>query len=189
MATVESNTEAIGRRSGIRILIVAGADDEVLRLTEHLLTRLDADLAIVETMDEAETLAGTESFDAIVTQRGLPDGDGLGLLRDDRIETAIPVIVLDDELDAERILAALRAGALDVIPRPFDLDRLTVVIREAVEQYRQQRSEAARAKRLRGLSSRMIRDRRELRKRVDLVCRDLVHAYRRLAEKVIEISP
>ena len=31
-------------------------------------------------------------------------------------------------------------------------------------------------------------DRRELRKRVDVICRDLVQAYQKLAEKVVEIQ-
>ena len=31
-----------------------------------------------------------------------------------------------------------------------------------------------------------VKDRRELRMRIDLICKDIVHAYRRLAEKVVD---
>jgi hypothetical protein len=43
-----------------------------------------------------------------------------------------------------------------------------------------------RHRRLRKLTARIICERRDLRQRIDLICRDFVHAYRRLAQRVTE---
>jgi len=70
---------------------------------------------------------------------------------------------------------------------PMDPDTLVDSVRRAVRQRRTLHRKTARAKRLRRLSSRLIKDRRELRRRVDLICSDLVGAYQRLAEKVVTV--
>ena len=93
------------------------------------------------------------------------------------------MILIDRDNDPDRLLAALRQGAADVVRPPIDYDYLTRTIRRVVRESRIRRHEARRTQRLRHLSRRLIRDRRELHKRVDLICRDLVVAYRRLAEK------
>lgn len=172
----------------VRALLVLNDDGVIATLTHHLITQLHADVTIVSTLAEAEKTAGEHSFDVIIAAQSLEDGSGLSLVRDQPIETETPLILLDEELDGERILSALRAGAIDVLPRPFDLKRLSTVIRESVQQCRERARDATRRDRLRRLSSRMIEDRRELRRRVDLVCRDLVQAYRQLAEKVVSRS-
>ncbi len=188
MEATRFNAGSVAGPAPMRVLVVAPTDDDILSLTEHLLTSTNADLAMVDTVADATTLAGDQDFDAIITRHGLPDGNGLELLQSEQIPSDTPVIVLDDSLDGEHVLSALRAGAMDVITRPYDLGRLNVVLRESVRQRRRRRHQAARNLRLRRLSSRMIQDRRELRKRVNLVCQDLVHAYRRLAEKVVDMS-
>jgi DNA-binding NtrC family response regulator len=129
-------------------------------------------------------MAASTAFDLFIAGERLPDGNGLSLLDEKDNMSGTPLVLVDDQLDGQRTLAALRRGALDVLTPPIELDRLLAIIRRAVkgEQSRQRRE--ARAKRLRRLSSRLISDRRELRQRVDLICRDLVEAYRRLAQKV-----
>lgn len=173
--------------SEARLLIVAEDDTTIASLTECLVMRFDADVAIVGCIADAQAMLESQDFDAVIAATELPDGSAIDLLHNDDEGQSPPVVILDEELDAERVLAALRAGALDVFTPPFDLDSLRDVLSKAVRRNRDRAHEATRAERLRRLSSGMIRDRRELRQRVDLVCRDLVHAYRRLAEKVVAV--
>ncbi len=170
--------------SHIQVLIVHGRSEMAAALSGHIMTNLDADVTVVDTIEGARAMAASTAFDLFVAGERLPDGDGLSLLDEKDNWSGTPLVLVDDQLDGQRTLAALRRGALDVLTPPIELDRLLAVIRRAVkgEQSRQRRE--ARAKRLRRLSSRLISDRRELRQRVDLICRDLVEAYRRLAEKV-----
>ncbi len=168
----------------MRILIVAEDHDTIAELTAALVTNTEADLAITGSVQEAGSMAAPDAFDLILAADRLPDGSGLALL-DGPIFGDTPLVMLDRELDADRVLAALRAGALDVFAAPFTTDSITRIITRAVRTRRENRRRQNRMNRSRRLSSRLIRDRRELRQRVDLICRDLVGAYRRLAEKAV----
>lgn len=188
MAGMDTEEQAKVGPKAIRVLMLLDDDRVIATLTHHLITQLHADVTIATTLAEAEKAAGRETFDVMIAAHALQDGTGLGLISDEPLNANTPLILLDEELDGERVLSALRAGAIDVLPRPFDLKRLSTVIRETVRQGHERTRDATRQDRLRRLSSRMIADRRELRRRVDLVCRDLVQAYRQLAEKVVARS-
>ncbi len=172
----------------VRVLLVLDDDGAIATLTHHLITQIQANVTIAATLAEAEKASCEHSFDVIIAAHSLADGSGLALMQEHPSEIETPLILLDEELDGDRVLSALRAGAIDVLPQPFDLKRLSTVVRESVRQCRERARDETRRDRLRRLSSRMIEDRRELRRRVDLVCRDLVQAYRQLAEKVVARS-
>lgn len=172
--------------NGMRILIVQDDTPVAARLVQHLVMNLDADITLVDTILDARELIDSRSFDAVLADRFLCDGDGLDLLRSEA-SSLPPIILLDDNPDARRVLIAVRLGAADVMTAPIDPDALLDSIRRAVRQQRMIHRKIARATRLRRLSSRLIKDRRELRRRVDLICSDLVGAYQRLAEKVVTV--
>jgi len=174
--------------SDIRLLIVADDDACIGEVTHHVTMELTADVTVVGTVQDARLMMQETDFDAIVAQRELSDASGLALLRGSGVGKKTPVIYLDDGRDAERILESFRAGAANVVAEPIDAAELVGVIREAVRSSRRRRRTRMRHRRLRRISTRMLKDRREMRQRVDLICRDLVSAYRRLAEKVVSGS-
>jgi two-component system KDP operon response regulator KdpE len=77
------------------------------------------------TVVEAATLqqglidAGTHAPDLVVLDLGLPDGDGIDLLRDLRAWSQVPVVVLSARSDERDKVAALDAGADDYLTKPF----------------------------------------------------------------------
>ncbi|MFI6096442.1 response regulator transcription factor [Lentzea sp. NPDC051213] len=76
---------------------------------------------------EADLKQSVHAYDCVVLDRGLPDGDGLGLLRAWRSrQERIPVLVLT-ALDAlpDRI-AGFSDGADDYLGKPFAMDELVV---------------------------------------------------------------
>ena len=167
------------------VLIVMEDVAQSAALTERMTAGAAADVTLASNLQEAKTLIDAAHFDAILVASSLPDGDGLSLLRDDP-EQDTPVIVLDETLDAARVLDALRLGAVDVLPQPTDMARLVEVVRSTLDDGRQRRRQESRMQRMRRMSNRMMKDRRELRLRIDLICKDIVHAYRRLAEKIVD---
>jgi two-component system KDP operon response regulator KdpE len=75
----------------------------------------------------AET--GTRKPDLLVLDLGLPDGDGIDLIRDVRGWSAVPIIVLSARVDEEDKIAALDAGADDYLTKPFGVGELLARVR------------------------------------------------------------
>ena len=68
--------------------------------------------------------------DLVVLDRGLPDGDGLDLLRElRRTERHIPVIVLTARDAVADTVAGLDSGADDYVTKPFSFDELLARVR------------------------------------------------------------
>ncbi|WP_198970156.1 two-component system response regulator KdpE [Xylophilus sp. ASV27] len=73
--------------------------------------------------------AGTRKPDLLVLDLGLPDGDGLDLIRDVRGWSAVPIIVLSARVDEADKIAALDAGADDYLTKPFGTGELLARVR------------------------------------------------------------
>ena len=64
--------------------------------------------------------------DAVILDLGLPDADGMKLLRDWRAgNITVPVLILTARDDVDARIAGLEAGADDYVLKPFDLGELT----------------------------------------------------------------
>ena len=75
------------------------------------------------------TEAGTRQPDLLVLDLGLPDGDGLDVIRDVRGWSAVPIIVLSARVDEADKIAALDAGADDYLTKPFGVGELLARVR------------------------------------------------------------
>jgi two-component system KDP operon response regulator KdpE len=82
--------------------------------------------------------AGTRRPDLVVLDLGLPDGDGVELIRDLRQWSAMPVIVLSARSGEEDKIAALDAGADDYLVKPFGAGELMARVRAQLRRHRQQ---------------------------------------------------
>jgi len=76
--------------------------------------------------------AGTRRPDLVILDLGLPDGDGVGFLRDLRAWSHVPVIVLSARSDEADKIAALDAGADDYLTKPFGVGELMARVRVAM---------------------------------------------------------
>lgn len=168
----------------MRIMFAAETTPATMVMLQNAVTKLDADIFQVDTVEDARSLAAQDQFDVILAAAKLSDGQGIDLLRSG-IAADTPFILIEDTLDAERVLEAMRLGAADVVHLQHTADQVISTIDRAVRRGRLCRRDIRRSQRLRSMSSKLIRDRRELRQRVDLICKDLVVAYQRLAEKVV----
>jgi len=79
---------------------------------------------------------GSERFDLVLLDLGLPGGDGLDVLRALRARhDATPVIVLTARDGPGDRVAGLDAGADDYLVKPFDLDELNARIRAVLRRH------------------------------------------------------
>jgi two-component system, OmpR family, KDP operon response regulator KdpE len=76
--------------------------------------------------------ARTHKPDLMLVDLGLPDGDGLDVIRRVRAWSAVPIIVLSARTMEEQKVAALDAGADDYVTKPFSAPELLARVRAAL---------------------------------------------------------
>ena len=81
---------------------------------------------------EGETLAGNRRIDLFLIDLGLPDGDGVELVRQLRGWTTRPILVLSARTQEAQKVEALDAGADDYLTKPFGVAELHARIRVAL---------------------------------------------------------
>ncbi|MGQ0564106.1 MAG: response regulator [Gemmobacter sp.] len=111
-----------------RILLI---DDEA-PIRRFLRVALEAEgHAVTEAATAREGIAATarESPALVVLDLGLPDADGLTVLREIRGWTQVPVLVLSVRADEAGKVAALDAGAQDYVVKPFGTKELLARVR------------------------------------------------------------
>jgi len=112
-----------------RVLIV---EDEP-RLASFLEQGLEANGYSAKVVDEgasAVRLADDRDFDLVILDLGLPDVDGIEVLRRIRRRgDKLPVIILTARDDSEDVVEGLDAGADDYVTKPFALEALLARVR------------------------------------------------------------
>ncbi len=101
-------------------------DDELVAsgiLAGLRLSAITADHA--ESAKWAESALATSHFDVVILDLGLPDEDGMTLLKRWRgTGTDLPILILTARDGVQDRVAGLRAGADDYLLKPFDLGEL-----------------------------------------------------------------
>jgi len=115
------------------ILII---DDEVQirRLLEITLSANGYKISEASTGHEGLTLAATGHPLLIILDLGLPDADGLDILKKLREWYQKPIIILSVKSSEEDIIKALDLGANDYLTKPFRTGELLARIRVAIRQ-------------------------------------------------------
>ncbi|MFC9916123.1 response regulator [Streptomyces sp. NPDC127197] len=77
-------------------------------------------------------LAAAHRPDVVMLDLGLPDMDGVDVIRALRGWTRVPILVLSARQASDEKVAALDAGADDYVTKPFSMDELMARLRAAV---------------------------------------------------------
>ena len=81
-----------------------------------------------------------EGVDLVLLDLRLPDGDGLELLAElQRDDPDLPVVLMTAFSSVKGAVAAMRGGAFHYVSKPFDLDEVALVVRQALETTRLRR--------------------------------------------------
>ena len=84
--------------------------------------------------------------DLIILDLGLPNRDGLELLREVRSQSVVPILILSARTQESDKVCALDLGANDYITKPFGTAELMARVRVALRTSQQNRSDVPRAK-------------------------------------------
>jgi len=95
---------------------------------------------VIEAADGREglSLLRHERPDVLVLDLGLPDMDGLELIRMIRAESPVPIVVLSSRDDERGKVEALDLGADDYVTKPFGMEELVARLRAALRHRLQQ---------------------------------------------------
>lgn len=119
-------------------------DDEpaIRRLLRTSLTAQS--FRVIEAATAAEALAAVAGggVDVVVLDLGLPDLDGMEVIRRLREASAVPILVLTSREDERAKVAALDTGADDYVTKPFGMAELMARLRTALRHRLQQEGSA-----------------------------------------------
>ncbi|MEU6257432.1 response regulator [Streptomyces sp. NPDC047043] len=114
-----------------RVLVI---DDEP-QIVRALVINLRARKYDVDAAHDGATalqLAAARHPDVVVLDLGLPDMDGVEVIRGLRGWTRVPILVLSARHTSDEKVEALDAGADDYVTKPFGMDELLARLRAAV---------------------------------------------------------
>jgi DNA-binding NtrC family response regulator len=131
-------------------LFIIEDDPGVAEVVKLLLSREGYFVESAGTVKEGLRRLAAGDFDLVITDLKLPDGTGLDAMRlihgKDR---TLPIIMMTSYSSLESAIAALRAGAVDYIIKPFDNDELLHAVERALKERRMGRENAAMRRTLR----------------------------------------
>jgi DNA-binding response OmpR family regulator len=118
-----------------QVLVV---DDEplILRFLQYNLRLAGHTVYTATTGTEGLRLADAQSLDLVLLDLGLPDMDGLEVLRQLRRRADVPVIIITARDDEESMVAGLNLGADDYLTKPFSGRALQARIDAVLRRYR-----------------------------------------------------
>jgi two-component system KDP operon response regulator KdpE len=130
------------RPTGARVLLV---DDEpaIVRAVRPILTHHGFRVEVATTAAAALAAHATRPPDLILLDLGLPDLDGLEVIRRVRAQGDTPVVVLSVRGAERDKVAALDLGADDFLTKPFGADELVARVRVALRHAARPRAGAA----------------------------------------------
>jgi len=119
-----------------KILVVD--DEQSLReVLSIMLNRTGYAVTSVAGGEEAVELLGREIFDLVITDLRMPDVDGMEVLK--AAKSASPetvVLVITAFATADSAVEAMKQGAFDYLTKPFQVDEVQLIIRNALEKRR-----------------------------------------------------
>ncbi|MFI5867514.1 response regulator [Streptomyces sp. NPDC051546] len=114
-----------------KVLVV----EDDAQLVRALRINLEARKFEVVTASDGNTalrLTAARTPDVILLDLGLPDMDGIDVIKEVRESSGVPILVLSARHTSEEKIRALDAGADDYVTKPFSMDELLARLRAAV---------------------------------------------------------
>ncbi|MBI5640457.1 MAG: sigma-54-dependent Fis family transcriptional regulator [Nitrospirae bacterium] len=119
-----------------RILIV---DDELVavRNLEHVMKKEGYDITATQSGQNALKMIEEQNFDVVITDLKMEKVDGTQILKRSReLSPDTEVIMITGYASLQSAIQVMKKGAYDYITKPFKLDEVRRVVREAVEKVR-----------------------------------------------------
>ncbi len=112
-----------------RVAVVIEDEPQIRRFVRSALQEEGWQVYEADTAQRGMTEAATRKPDLLVLDLGLPDRDGLDVIRDVRSWSRVPIVVLSARTGEADKIVALDAGADDYLAKPFGIGELLARVR------------------------------------------------------------
>ncbi len=117
-------------------ILVVDDDDALARFVAEILTDHGYDVVTAPNADRARELVESTDYDIVVTDLRMPGGSGLELIGwIKRYDPRIAVLAITAFGSIETAVQAVRVGAADYIPKPFEPDVLLLAVSKALREH------------------------------------------------------
>jgi DNA-binding response OmpR family regulator len=124
-------TDIAGPRSKTGPVLIVDDEVDLLQTYERILRRLGYDTITTDLGRTGLAIARSREVALVIVDLKLPDMDGIDIVRAIRAAAdAPPVIVVTGFASAAARKAALEAGAVDYLSKPFSVLALAALVRE-----------------------------------------------------------
>ena len=117
-------------------ILVIEDEKSIARFISTILTANGYEAMRAASGAEAMSMISSHCPDLVILDLGLPDMDGLDILRQLRSWSTLPVVVVSARSHEQDKVSALDLGADDYLPKPFGTDELLARVRTAIRHTR-----------------------------------------------------
>ncbi|MBU1863623.1 MAG: response regulator [Candidatus Omnitrophica bacterium] len=162
-------------------------DEEIIRnFLIDLLVDQGCTVKAVATGEAGYETAMNEDFDLIIIDFMLPGDDGLNIIEHiRRNDPDAIIIVITGYNSIENMRGALRAGAFDYVPKPFDLEQMTFAVRRALASRHHVKTNKRLMKEVSGQNKILEEKVQERTQKLQVAYEDLKNVYLRIITALI----
>lgn len=171
-----------------KILLVEPNAEMLERMVAPLARELHAHITCVPEGGACLDVELLDPHDLVLAEIALDDMCGLALASRLTALSERPVMLMANNPRCDQVLEAMRLGVVDVLRKPVARRQLVDSVRRTLRTFELRRRHAVKYRRMRDLVRQVIRERRNVNRRVELICRDLVGAQRRLVQRVMALE-
>jgi|SRR5579862_469327 len=121
--------------TGMHLALIVEDDPAIQKIVQLMLESSGFRVVIAEGGSRAERDARSKRPDVIIVDLGLPDFDGLELIKLIREWSPVPILVLSARTAESQRLAAFEAGADDYVIKPFSAPELLARVRALLRRH------------------------------------------------------
>ena len=118
-------------------ILVVDDEKSMREFLEIMLTKEGYKVTLAESGEKAFRILDKETFDLIISDIRMKDIDGIGVLKKAKAEVPDTVVILISAFaTAQTAVEAMKEGAYDYLPKPFKVNDLKGIIRDALKSRR-----------------------------------------------------
>src|SRR2546427_8708757 len=116
-------------------LLIVEDDPHVLLSYQEILKPSGYEVVTADSGEAAERILRTSSIDVVITDLKMPKMGGLEVLRiAKQVDPEIIVILITAYPTVDTAVEAMKVGACDYLIKPFSVEQLQAVVKDALEQ-------------------------------------------------------